>query len=71
MFTSELTESGHTRCFSVTRSGAGWEVREEYEHEVIRTATYRDWHRVERAMELFERKRRAAQDQASGSRPEA
>jgi hypothetical protein len=53
MSTSELTRADHPRRFTVTRIAAGWEVREEYERDVVRTTTYMDWHRVERAMELF------------------
>ena len=34
----------------VTRSQHGWEVREERNNEVVRSATYTDWHRVERAI---------------------
>jgi hypothetical protein len=41
------------RC-TVTRTMQGWEVREEDCH-VVRQTTYRDWHRVERAVARFER----------------
>ena len=53
MFTSELILAGHTRRFTVTRSAFGWAVCEEHDSHVVRTATYMDWHRVERAMEMF------------------
>jgi len=53
MFSSELTHDGHTRRLTITRNGAGWEIREEHDSQVVRTATYSDWHRVERARHLF------------------
>jgi hypothetical protein len=62
MFESEMTQSGHTKRFTITRSTEGWEVREEQDSKVVRTAKYMDWHRVERAIELFKR-----QDPASGA----
>jgi hypothetical protein len=40
---------------TVTRRPMGWEVREERDREVVRTTTYRDWHRVERAVQTFDR----------------
>jgi hypothetical protein len=55
MFTSERTQAGHTQRFTVTRTAAGWEVREEVDSKVVRTVKYMDWHRVERAIELFKR----------------
>jgi hypothetical protein len=48
-----------SRSVTVTRTGAGWEVREEYQEQVVRSVTYSDWHRVERAMALFRRQREA------------
>ncbi len=40
----------------VTRQSAGWEVREERNEEVVRTSIYNDWHRVERAIQAFDRR---------------
>ena len=56
MFSREVIESGQARSVTVTRTGAGWEVREECQHQLVRSVTYSDWHRVERAMELFSRR---------------
>ena len=53
MFTSELTQDGHTRRLTITRHTAGWEIREEHDSRIVRTATYSDWHRVERARQMF------------------
>lgn len=53
MFTSELTHDGHIRRLTITRSVSGWEIREEHDSQVVRTTIYSDWHRVERARQLF------------------
>ena len=50
MFSKELHQAGHVKRFSITAAtGAGWEVREESDSEIVRRVHYRDWHRVERA----------------------
>ena len=56
MFTKEVIEAGQARSVTVTRTAAGWEVREVYQQQLVRSVTYNDWHRVERAMELFSRR---------------
>ena len=56
MFSKEVIESGQARSVTVTRTHAGWEVREVYQQQIVRSVTYSDWHRVERAMELFSRR---------------
>ena len=53
MVTHELTQSGHTKRFTITRGAMGWDVKEERDSEVVRVATYTDWHRVERAVQVF------------------
>ncbi len=53
MVTSEHPQSGQNTWVTVTRTTAGWEVREQDGQRVVRTAKYRDWHRVERAVEMF------------------
>ncbi len=54
MFSSQLTQAGHTRRFSVQLvPGDGWEVVEEADSRVVRRAQYHDWHRVERALANF------------------
>jgi hypothetical protein len=54
MMTREFTTAGHTDRVTITRSNEGWDVREERDDQVVRTARYTDWHRVERAMWIFE-----------------
>jgi hypothetical protein len=61
MLTREYTRAGHTDRVTVTRSHSGWDVREERDDTVVRHANYTDWHRVERAIFLFERVRREAE----------
>lgn len=62
MVTRELTQSGETQRFTVTRSAGGWEIREERDSRVVKRATYTDWHRVERALQVFELKSRQPAD---------
>jgi len=40
---------------TVHRGKVGWELREEVGSQVVRTSTHTDWHRVERAIQVFER----------------
>ena len=55
MLKREYTHDGHVSRFSVSRhAGIGWEVREERDDQVVRQTQYTDWHRVERAMQVFE-----------------
>jgi hypothetical protein len=54
MFSVSLQRDGHLRRYSISMSGAaGWEVRLEADRQLARHAHYRDWHRVERAREVF------------------
>ena len=55
-FTRERVEAGHTHRVTITRSDVGWQVREERDSETVRVSRYTDWHRVERAMDAFERR---------------
>ena len=54
MLTREFVQDGHTKRVIVTRSEAGWAVREEQDDRVVRDIKYTDWHRVERAIQMFE-----------------
>jgi hypothetical protein len=49
MFMRSLRYADHTRCYSIARTNAGWEVREERDSRLVRRQEYHDWHRVERA----------------------
>ena len=54
MFEKELQLAGHTRKFSIQDVGkAGWEVRDEQDNRVLKQVRYTDWHRVERALNMF------------------
>ena len=54
MLTREYTSAGHVTRFTITKSRTGWDVREERDDTVVKHANYSDWHRVERAMQVFE-----------------
>jgi hypothetical protein len=49
------TRGRHDRRVTVTITPEGWAVREEKDSQVVRSVVYTDWHRVERAIDLFER----------------
>jgi hypothetical protein len=54
MFVKELTQAGHTRRFSISeRRETGWEVRDVQDDRVLKQVCYTDWHRVERAQQVF------------------
>jgi hypothetical protein len=55
MFHLSLQSADHVRRYSITANPSGWEVKLEEDREVRRSDLYLDWHRVERAMALFER----------------
>jgi hypothetical protein len=57
MFTAERRHAGHTKRVTITRSQNGWDVKEEHDREVVREVNYTDWHRVERAIQVFELQR--------------
>ena len=52
MTTERSSAPESPRRVTVTRSVNGWEVREERDNGVVRSATYTDWHRVERLVGL-------------------
>ena len=54
MLTREYVHGGHTKRVTITRSNAGWALREENDDRVVRAINYTDWHRVERAIQMFE-----------------
>lgn len=54
MFSKELRFAGHVKRFLINRLGQeGWEVLEELDRQVVKKIRYTDWHRVERAVNLF------------------
>jgi hypothetical protein len=54
METHTRTTDGHTDLLEVRSSPQGWEVRETRDSAIVRTKRYSDWHRVERALLVFE-----------------
>ena len=55
MFVFRLRCADHVRHYSISAGSAGWEVKLEEDRTLRRLDHYQDWHRVERAMALFER----------------
>ena len=54
MYNKELRFAGHVRRFLISGQGRdGWEVREEQDERVVKQVRYTDWHRVERALGMF------------------
>ena len=54
LFSKELRFAGHVRRFLINRLGReGWEVLEVQDRQVVKQVRYTDWHRVERALSLF------------------
>ena len=56
MYAKSLRREFQTRRFTIQLvPDAGWEVRDEANHEVVRRVVLRDWHRVEREIVTFAR----------------
>jgi hypothetical protein len=54
MFVKEMQQAGHIRRFSIKKQDeTGWEVRDVQDGRVLRQVCYTDWHRVERAVQMF------------------
>ena len=54
VFQHQLVNKGHVRRLIVERNSGHWNVREEEDAMVVRETQHDDWHRVERAIRLFE-----------------
>ena len=50
MTTHNPAQDGSAPKITVTHGENGWEVTEERDNHVVRRGSYRDWHRVERAV---------------------
>jgi hypothetical protein len=56
MFNLRLRSAEHVRRYSVALGNpSGWDVKLEEDQAIRRRDHYDDWHRVERAVALFER----------------
>jgi hypothetical protein len=62
MYERQLRRDGHTRRYEINEHGGGWHVRALLDCDVLKTARYDDWHRVERAMLRFDLEVSALQD---------
>jgi hypothetical protein len=40
---------------TIARAARGWELRREFDGQLEKVVQYQDWHRVEAAMQSFER----------------
>lgn len=49
-----LVNQDHVRHLIVTHDVTGWDVREEEDAVLIHRTHHDDWHRVERAVQLFD-----------------
>lgn len=54
MVAHEGTAENPHRQVTVSRGARGWEVCERQDDRVVRVSYYTDWHRVERALHVFE-----------------
>jgi len=69
MYTTELSHEGHSRRFILGEAPlGGWELRVEEDQAVVSRVRYTDWHRVERALGVVER--RVSELEAGGWRVE-
>ncbi len=54
MYARLLRNASHIRRFTIRNTDtAGWEVLDEHDSTILKSAQYRDWHRVERARLTF------------------
>lgn len=54
MYTRLLRKSVHIKKFTISHDEQeGWEVSEEEDSRLVLSVRYKDWHRVERAMQTF------------------
>jgi hypothetical protein len=48
--------AGQLERLTIVRVDDAWEIREEHNHRLVHVVRYTDWHRVERVVQLFERR---------------
>ena len=54
IFSRRLRNEGHSRGLVVdSANDTGWEVREDEDFQVVKRTSFKDWHRVEKAMMRF------------------
>jgi len=64
MYATSLRKQLQVRRFTIRHVRPGWEVKDESDREVLKQVIYKDWHRVERAIAMFEQEE--AELEASG-----
>ena len=56
VFAASLVNGDHIRTFHIRPAfPAGWQVSKDADQQVVREQFYMDWHRVERAANLYKR----------------
>jgi hypothetical protein len=53
LFVKQLKQAGKMVRFSILPAQGGWEIREEADSEILRQVKVSDWHRVERARDVW------------------
>jgi hypothetical protein len=61
MYTRLLRKLAHTKKFTISHEQEGWQVSEEEDSQLVLSVRYKDWHRVERAMQTFANKAKSLQ----------
>jgi hypothetical protein len=54
MYATSLRKQLQVRRFTIRHVRPGWEVTDQSDHEILKQVIYKDWHRVERAIAMFE-----------------
>jgi hypothetical protein len=54
MYSTALRHQLQVRRFTIRHVRPGWEVRDENDGGILKRVIYKDWHRVERAIAIFE-----------------
>jgi hypothetical protein len=53
LFVKQLKQAGKMVRFSILPAQGGWELLEEADSEILRQVKVSDWHRVERARDVW------------------
>jgi hypothetical protein len=53
LFVKQLKQAGKMVRFSILPAQGGWELREESDSQILRQVKVSDWHRVERARDVW------------------
>jgi hypothetical protein len=56
LFVKQLKQAGKMIRFSILPIQGGWELLEESDSQILRQVRVSDWHRVERARDMFSMK---------------